>query len=293
MAQVVGGFATSHVPSIGAAIAKGTTQDAYWKPFFDAFPPVRAWLAREKPDVAVVIYNDHGLGHFLDKMPTFAIGAAERYENADEGWGIPVLPPVPGHAALSWHMIESLVADEFDVAMCQELLVDHAFTLPLKLMYPDAGSAAHPSWPIRTVPVTINSVQHPLPSALRCWKLGRAIGRALASWRGPEKIVVVATGGLSHQLDGARAGFINKAFDLFCLDKIVSDPQALTSLSNREIIERAGSQGVELLCWIAMRGALQGRVSKVTSSYHVPVSNTGGAVLLMRNEGRPATLAAE
>ncbi|MDP2356599.1 MAG: class III extradiol dioxygenase family protein [Beijerinckiaceae bacterium] len=287
MANVIGGLATSHVPSIGGAIAKGLQQDPYWKPFFDAFDPIHEFLEREKPDVAVVIYNDHGLSHFLDKMPTFAVGAAEEYKNADEGWGIPVLPPFAGHAALSWHIIESLVNDEFDITSCQEHLVDHAFSLPLKLMYPDA------KWPVRTVPITINSVQHPLPSALRCWKLGQAIGRALESWPGAEKIVVLGTGGLSHQLDGARAGFINKDFDLLCLDKIVNDPVALTKYSNKEIIELAGSQGVELMCWIAMRGALQGRVSKLHSTYHVPISNTGGAVLLMENKPRPHAMAAE
>ncbi|MBX9759135.1 MAG: protocatechuate 3,4-dioxygenase [Beijerinckiaceae bacterium] len=287
MANAIGGLATSHVPSIGGAIAKGQQQSEYWKPFFDAFEPVHEWLEREKPDVAVVIYNDHGLSHFLDKMPTFAIGAADEYRNADEGWGIPVLPPFAGHAALSWHIIESLVNDEFDITMCQEHLVDHAFSLPMKLMYPDG------KWPVRTVPVTINSVQHPLPSALRCWKLGQAIGRALDSWPGAEKIVVVGTGGLSHQLDGTRAGFINKDFDLLCLEKIVDDPVALTKYSNKEIIELAGSQGVELMCWIAMRGALQGRVSKLHSTYHVPISNTGGAVMLMENNPRTKALAAE
>ena len=289
MAHIVGGFATSHVPSIGGAIAKGLQQDPYWKPFFDGYKPVHAWLDKVKPDVAVVIYNDHGLSHFLDKMPTFAVGAADEYQNADEGWGIPVLPPFPGHSALSWHLIESLVADEFDITTCQEQLVDHAFSLPMKLMYPDAGAA----WPVRTVPITINSVQHPLPSAARCWKLGQAIGRALDSWPGDEKIVVVGTGGLSHQLDGKRAGYINKDFDLLCLDKIVSDPEALTKYSNKEIIELAGSQGVELMCWIAMRGALTGRVSKAHSLYHVPISNTGGAIMLMDNEEKPRALAAE
>ncbi len=177
--------------------------------------------------------------------------------------------------------------DEFDITMCQEHLVDHAFSLPMKLMYPDS------KWPVRTVPITINSVQHPLPSALRCWKLGQAIGRALESWPGAEKIVVLGTGGLSHQLDGQRAGFINKDFDLLCLEKIVDDPVALTKYSNKEIIELAGSQGVELMCWIAMRGALQGRVSKLHSTYHVPISNTGGAVMLMENKPRPKALAAE
>ena len=282
MARIIGGLSTSHVPSIGAAIARGEQKTPYWKPFFDAFDPVHDWLAKEKPDLAIVIYNDHGLNFFLDKMPTFAVGAAHAYHNADEGWGIPVLPSFEGDAALSWHLIESLVSDEFDVTMCQEMLVDHAFTLPVKLMYPDAGAR----WPIKAIPVTINSVQHPLPTAARCWKLGQAIGRALDSWPSDMKIVVLGTGGLSHQLDGERAGFINKDFDLLCLDKIVNDPEALTRYSNREIIELAGSQGVELMTWIAMRGALTGRVGKVSSTYHVPISNTGGAVMLLSNEPR-------
>ncbi len=289
MARIIGGLTTSHVPSIGGAIARGEQQTPYWKPFFDAFIPVHEWLAKEKPDLAIVIYNDHGLNFFLDRMPTFAVGAAARYDNADEGWGIPVLPSFEGDTELSWHMINGLVHDEFDITMCQEFLVDHAFTLPLKLMYPNAG----PTWPIKAIPVTINSVQHPLPSAARCWKLGQAIGRAVESFPKDLKVVVLGTGGLSHQLDGARAGFINKPFDLMCMDKIVNDPVALTRFSNREIIEQAGSQGVELMTWIAMRGALSGRVDTVTSMYHAPISNTGGAVMLLSNEPAPARLAAE
>ena len=289
MARIIGGLTTSHVPSIGGAIARGEQQTPYWKPFFDAFIPVHEWLAKEKPDLAIVIYNDHGLNFFLDRMPTFAVGAAARYDNADEGWGIPVLPSFEGDTELSWHMINGLVHDEFDITMCQEFLVDHAFTLPLKLMYPNAG----PTWPIKAIPVTINAVQHPLPSAARCWKLGQAIGRAVESFPKDLKVVVLGTGGLSHQLDGARAGFINKPFDLMCMDKIVNDPVALTRFSNREIIEQAGSQGVELMTWIAMRGALSGRVDTVTSMYHAPISNTGGAVMLLSNEPAPARLAAE
>ena len=289
MARIIGGLTTSHVPSIGGAIARGEQQTPYWKPFFDAFIPVHEWLAKEKPDLAIVIYNDHGLNFFLDRMPTFAVGAAARYDNADEGWGIPVLPSFEGDTELSWHMINGLVHDEFDITMCQEFLVDHAFTLPLKLMYPNAGAR----WPIKAIPVTINSVQHPLPSAARCWKLGQAIGRAVESFPKDMKVVVLGTGGLSHQLDGTRAGFINKPFDLMCMDKIVNDPVALTRFSNREIIEQAGSQGVELMTWIAMRGALSGRVDTVTSMYHAPISNTGGAVMLLSNEPAPARLAAE
>ena len=172
MARIIGAVTTSHVPAIGRAIARQLQQDPYWKPFFDGFNPVRQWLAEVKPDVVIVLYNDHGLNFFLDKMPTFAVGAAPSYSNADEGWGIPAVPTLPGDAALSWQLIESLVAEDFDLTTCQEMLVDHAFTLPMALLWPDQA------WPVRTIPVCINTVQAPLPSAARCYRLGEAIGRA-------------------------------------------------------------------------------------------------------------------
>ena len=282
MADVIGGIGTTHVPAIGGAIAKGLQADPYWSPFFNAFPPIHRWLENTKPDVVVVFYNDHGLNFFLDKMPTFAVGADAQYKNADEGWGLPVSQPFPGDEKLSWHLIESLVENEFDITMCREMLVDHAFTIPLSLLWPGKDSR-----PVRTVPISINTVQHPLPSAARCHKLGQTVGRALASYKSDDKILVVGTGGLSHQLDGTRAGFINKEFDLMCMDKIVHDPQALTRLSALEIVEKAGSQGVELLNWIAMRGALTGHVAKVHESYHIPISNTASAVLLLENDAQP------
>jgi protocatechuate 4,5-dioxygenase beta chain len=279
MAQIVGGIATTHVPSIGNAIAKGLQHDPYWKPFFDGFPPAHKWLAKVKPDVVVVVYNDHGLNFFLDKMPTFSVGAAAEYRNEDEGWGLPVSKPYPGDAKFSWHLIESLVADEFDITVCQEMLVDHAFTIPLSLLWPGADVR-----PVRTVPVVVNTVQHPLPSIARCLKFGKAIGRAIESYEQDMKVLVVGTGGLSHQLDGTRAGFINKDFDMMCLDKIVNDPEALTRYSIPDLVEQAGSQGVELLNWIVMRGALTGRVSKLHSNYHIPISNTASAMLMLENE---------
>jgi protocatechuate 4,5-dioxygenase beta chain len=278
MATLIGGITTSHVPAIGRAIARDLQADPYWKPFFDGFPPVHAWLERVKPDVAVVLYNDHGLNFFLDKMPTFAVGAAPEYRNADEGWGIPVVPPFKGEQDLSWHLIESLVAEEFDLTTCQEMLVDHAFTLPMALLFP--GSAA---WPVTTVPVCINTVQLPLPSAQRCFKLGQAIGRAIRSWDVAKRVVVVGTGGLSHQLDGERAGFINKDFDLKFMDSLVDDPTWATRYSITELVELAGTQGVELLMWLATRGALDGSVRKVHANYHIPISNTAAGLMVLEN----------
>jgi protocatechuate 4,5-dioxygenase, beta chain len=275
MATILGMLTTSHVPAIGGAIAKGLQQDAYWKPFFDGFAPVREWLARARPDIAVVFYNDHGLNFFLDKMPTFAVGAAPEYRNADEGWGLPTLPPFRGAPELSWHIIEHLVRREFDITSCQEMLVDHAFTLPLKLFWPDGDC------PVLTVPVCINTVQHPLPSARRCLALGRAVGEAVASWPGNRRVVMIGTGGLSHQLDGERAGFINKPFDLKFMDTLIAEPEWATQYSIHELVEKTGTQGVELLMWLAARGAVPGRVREVHRNYHLPISNTAAGMMAL------------
>ena len=278
MAKILGAVTTSHVPAIGNAIAKGLQDDPYWKPFFRGWDGVHSWLAKTKPDVAVVVYNDHGLQFFLDKLPTFAVGAAGEYRNADEGWGLPTLPPYRGNADLSWHMIESLVADEFDITTCQEMVVDHAFTLPLKLMWPDGDVC-----PVATVPVAVNTVQHPLPTPTRCYKLGRALGRAIESYPEDLKIVLLGTGGLSHQLDGPRAGFINKQFDAMCMEKLVGDPEALTRYSIDDLVEQAGTQGVEVINWLIARAALGGKVSEVHRNYHIPISNTASGIMVLAN----------
>jgi protocatechuate 4,5-dioxygenase, beta chain len=276
MAQIIGSVMTSHVPAIGGAIARGVQEEPYWKPFFQGFDPVHAWLAQAKPDVVVVFYNDHGLNFFLDKMPTFAIGAAAEYRNADEGWGLPVAAPFAGDPSLSWHLIESLIVRDFDLTTCQEMLVDHAFTVPMKLLWPQGC-------PVRTVPIAINTVQHPLPSASRCLALGRAVGEAIESYRGHERVLIIGTGGLSHQLDGTRAGHINKEFDLLCLDKVSKDPAFLTRYSNHELVSLAGTQGIEILMWIAARGALQHRVREVHRNYHIPISNTAAGMLALES----------
>lgn len=278
MARIVGGITTSHIPAIGNAISREMFEDPYWKPFFDAYPRAREWLDEVKPDVAIVVYNDHGLNFFLDKMPTFAIGAAPQYTNDDEGWGLQPLPPYQGDPELSWHIINSLVADEFDICSCQEMLVDHGFTVPMSLMWPDRSKMT-----VRSIPVAVNTVQHPLPTPARCFKLGQAIGRAVQSFPKDLKVVVLGTGGLSHQLDGQRAGFINKEFDLMCMEKIVSDPEALTRYSIHDLVRLAGAQGAELILWLIMRGTMTGTVSKVHSNYHIPISNTGAGLLVLEN----------
>jgi len=278
MARIIGGIATTHVPAIGKAIAENKQDDPYWRPFFKGFDFVHGWLARNRPDIAVVFYNDHGLNFFLDKLPTFAVGAAQTYRNEDEGWGIPVARSIAGDPAFSWHLINSLVADEFDITICQEMLVDHAVTVPMALMWPGQ------SWGgIRIVPVSINTVQHPLPSMARCLKLGRSIGNAIEAYQQDVRVLVVGTGGLSHQLDGTRAGFINKEFDQLCLNKIVNEPEHLTQYSTHDLVVKAGAQGVEFLNWMAMRGALPGHVVEMHRNYHIPISNTAAATVVLES----------
>lgn len=275
MAQIIGGVTTSHVPAIGRAIAKNLQQDAYWKPFFDGFAPVHRWLATARPDVVVVLYNDHGLNFFLDKMPTFSVGAAPQYVNADEGWGIPQVPAFTGDQDLSWHLINRLIDDEFDLTTCQEMLVDHAFTLPMALLWPDQA------WPVKVVPVCINTVQFPLPSAKRCFALGEAIGRAIRAWPTEQRVMLLGTGGLSHQLDGERAGFMNRDFDLQFMESLIHDPRWATQFSIHELVEKSGTQGVELLMWLATRAALGERVTRVHQNYHIPISNTASGLMVM------------
>jgi protocatechuate 4,5-dioxygenase beta chain len=278
MAKIIGGLTSSHIPAVGNAIDQEKFDHPYWKPFFDGFPVIHKWLDEHKPDVAINIYNDHGLGFFLDQMPTFAIGAAHQYKNEDEGWGIPQLAPFPGAPEVSWHIIESMVGDHFDITSCQELAVDHGFVVPMQLFWP--GAPHNPDMPL-TVPISANTVQHPIPTLGRALDFGRALRKAVLSYPKNIKVVIMGTGGLSHQLDGERAGFINRKFDEYCMDKIVTDPDELTKISRMELVEKAGSQGTEFLMWLMMRGALGDKVNLVHSNYHIPISNTGAGTMLM------------
>lgn len=277
MAKLIGTLGTSHIPAIGGALHKGRQQEPYWKPFFDGYTAVHEWLGQVKPDVAVVFYNDHGLNFFLDKMPTFAVGAAPTYHNADEGWGIPTLPPFKGELDLSWHLINTLVEKDFDIVSCQEMLVDHAVTLPLKLFWPEGDC------PVTLVPICINTVQWPLPNPKRAYALGSAVGEAIAAWDSDKTVVVIGSGGLSHQLDGERAGFINRDFDLQFMESMYTDPEWATRFSIHELVEQAGTQGVEVLMWLAMRATLArgAAVRKVHDNYHVPISNTATGLLAL------------
>jgi protocatechuate 4,5-dioxygenase beta chain len=278
MAKIIGGITTSHIPAVGNAISQGLTQDHYWKRFFDGYKPVHDWLEEKKPDVIIVVYNDHGLNFFLDKAPTFAIGCADKYENADEGWGLKPTAPFTGDAQFSWHLAESLINQEFDMCTCQEMLVDHGFVNPVRVLYGD-----HEQWPVTTIPLAVNTVQHPLPSAKRCYKLGQALKQAIESYPENLNVVVVGTGGMSHQLQGERAGIIDIDYDLATMESMINDPSWFYNQTNAEIIEKAGTEGIETIMWLVMRGALDDDVKLVHKHYHAPISNTGAGVLVLEN----------
>lgn len=284
MAEVIWGLATSHVPSIGAAMDRGKTEDESWKDLFDGYAPARAWLAAHRPDVAIVIYNDHANGVDLDVVPTFAIGTSDHYDVADEGFGKRPVPDVVGHPELSLHLLESLVDEGFDMTVFQELDVDHGLTVPLSVWTPDPGEA----WPCPVVPLLVNVIQYPQPTAARCYALGQALGRAIASFPQDIAVGVLGTGGMSHQLAGARAGFINPEFDAMFMEAVETDPERLTQLSRQDYVREAGSEGIEMIMWLVMRGAMAAEVTKVHSHYFVPASNTAAAVALFDNRA-PAT----
>jgi protocatechuate 4,5-dioxygenase beta chain len=277
MAQIIGGLATSHVPIIGRTMAANKQSEVAFKPFFDAFAPVHAWIDAARPDAVILLYNDHGLNFFLDNMPTFAVGAANAYRNADEGWGEPASRSFAGDAALSWHLVNALIADEFDISTCQEMVLDHAGITALDLAW-DRESDIPP-----IVPIVINAVRPPFPTPMRCWRFGQALGRAIKSFAPARKVLVIASGGLSHEL--GQFGKINESFDRLCMDKIVTDPEALAAYSNDRIVDLAGAQGLELVNWIVMRGALAGAVGTIASIYHAPISHTGGAMMLLAPAG--------
>ncbi len=276
MARIIAGIGTSHVPSIGVAYDQGRTGEPDWKPLFDGYKPVQEWLREEvRPDIAIVVYNDHGADFFFDKYPTFAVGAADIYPVGDEGWGRRPLPDFPGDAEFSWHLCNELVYDEFDITICQELEVEHGFMVPMHLCF-----SHDPEWPVRTVPIAVNVIQHPLPTALRCWKLGQAIRRAVARYPDDLRVVILGTGGMSHQLNGARFGHLNSTFDQDFLDKIEAAPGLLTELTHQTIMEEAGAEAVELIMWLVMRGALSEQVTRVHRNYYAPMTTGMGLIAL-------------
>ena len=279
MAKLIGGLGTSHVPSIGAAIDKGLRDTPDWKPFFDGYIPGQDWVKEHKPDVAVVIFNDHGNSFFLDKVPTFAVGCAEEYRPVDEGWGPRAIPPFKGAVDFSWHFIDTLIENRFDPMICQEIEVDHGIQVPMELFW---GRPAE--WPVRVVPIFVNVIQYPIPLPSRCYEMGRVLRQAIESYPGNERFVVLGTGGLSHQLQGARAGFVNPQADQAFLNDIATDPDKLANMSREQYVEMFGSEGAELMMWLVMRGAMDRDVVIRHKHYFVPASMTGAGMIVMENK---------
>lgn len=276
MGRIVAGIGTSHVPSIGGAYDRGKTATAAWKPLFDAYVPVREWLRELQPDVCIMVYNDHGADFFFDKYPTFAVGCADSYPIADEGFGVRPLPPIRGDLAFSQHLCTSLVYDEFDITVCQEMAVEHGFLVPMHLCF----DPQQDGWPVAAIPVEVNVLQHPLPTARRCYRLGQAIRRAVDSYDRDIKVAIIGTGGMSHQLTGPNFGAMDPAEDQRFLDLIESDPDRLTGLTHEALMRKYGVEGIELIMWLVMRGALSANATRVHRNYYAPMTTGMGLITL-------------
>src|SRR6201988_2593431 len=269
MARITSSVYTSHVPAVGAALDLGKTAEAYWQPLFKGYEFSKKWIQDQKPDVIFLVYNDHATAFSLEIIPTFAIGTAAEFPVADEGWGPRPVPKVIGHPELASHIAQSVIQDDFDLTIVNKMDVDHGLTVPLSLMFGQPQA-----WPCRIIPLPVNVVQYPPPTGNRCFQLGKAIRKAVESYPEDLRIVIFGTGGMSHQLQGPRAGLINRKFDTNFLDKLVTDPVALTPIPFLEYVREAGSEAIELVMWLIARGALDARVREVYRFYHVPTSNT-------------------
>jgi len=283
-ARITASVYTSHVPAVGAAIDQGRTQEPYWQPVFAGYEPSRRWLAAHTPDVVVLVYNDHASAFDLNLIPTFAIATADEFQPADEGWGPRPVPPVRGHPALAAHIAQSVIQSDFDLAIVHRMDVDHGLTVPLSLL---CGQPAR--WPFRVIPFAVNVVHYPVPSGRRCFQLGQAIRRAIESYDEPLSVQVWGTGGMSHQLQGPRAGLINRAWDARFVDRLIADPEDLSRLPHIDYVREAGSEAIELVMWLIARGAMADAAggpppTVVHRFYHVPASNTAVGHLILEEQ---------
>jgi protocatechuate 4,5-dioxygenase, beta chain len=283
MARITASVYTSHVPAIGAALDLGKTQEPYWQPVFQGYEFGQQWMKDNQPDVVILVFNDHATAFSLDMIPTFAIGTAAEYQPADEGWGPRPVPRVIGHPELSAHIAQSVIQQDFDLTIVNKMDVDHGLTVPLSLM---CGQPQ--AWPCPVIPFAVNVVQYPVPSGRRCYNLGKAIAKAVASFDEDLNVHIWGTGGMSHQLQGPRAGLINKDFDNAFLDKLIDDPEAAASIPHIDYVREAGSEGIELVMWLIARGAMAdaaggAKPKAVRRFYHVPASNTAVGHLILEN----------
>ncbi|ACF03671.1 Protocatechuate 4,5-dioxygenase [Rhodopseudomonas palustris TIE-1] len=283
MARITASVYTSHVPAIGAAIDMQKTGEDYWRPVFKGYEFSKQWLKDQKPDVIFLVFNDHATAFSLDLIPTFAIGTAAEYQPADEGWGPRPVPKVVGHPRLAAHIAQSVIQDDFDLTIVNKMDVDHGLTVPLSLMCGEPQA-----WPCPVIPFAVNVVQYPVPSGRRCYMLGQAIGRAIRSYDEDLNVQIWGTGGMSHQLQGPRAGLINREWDNAFLDQIINDPDGLSQKPHIDYVREAGSEGIELVMWLIARGAMSdvagGPKPKVAHRfYHVPASNTAVGHLILEN----------
>jgi protocatechuate 4,5-dioxygenase beta chain len=284
MAKITASVYTSHVPAIGAALDLGKSSEPYWQPVFKGYDFSKHWMAENKPDVIFLVYNDHATAFSLDMIPTFAIGTAAEFTPADEGWGPRPVPKVIGHPELAAHIAQSVIQQDFDLTIVNKMDVDHGLTVPLSLM---CGQPQ--AWPCPVIPFAVNVVQYPVPSGRRCFELGKAIRKAIESFDQPLNVQIWGTGGMSHQLQGPRAGLINREFDNAFLDHLISDPDGLASKPHIDYVREAGSEGIELVMWLIARGAMAdvagGPAPKVAHRfYHVPASNTAVGHLILENK---------
>jgi aromatic ring-opening dioxygenase catalytic subunit (LigB family) len=279
MSEIVGGIGIAHTPSMGYQFDQGKKAgfDPQWQPWYDGTRPVQQWLEDSGATRLIVIYNDHMNYFDLKTYPTFAMGMSEHFPQADEGYGLRDFPGLDGDPAFAWAVARSLVNDGFDLTFCQELELDHGVYswLPYLLEAP---------WPLKVLPIAVNMLMHPLPTPQRLRQLGTALRQAVLNDGLNERVVVLGTGGMSHQIHGTRFGMANERWDRYFLDAIESDFENLLEIPMEKIMRGAGSDAVELSMWYTMRAALSTQAKRAYSFYTLPVL-TGCGVIALNESG--------
>jgi 2,3-dihydroxyphenylpropionate 1,2-dioxygenase len=234
--------------------------------FLGAYRRLGERLAAARPDAIVALTVEHWANFFLNGMPAFCIGRANHYDGPVEEWLRLPSARVPGEPKLSADLIDACLEGGFDPSFSDELLLDHATFLPLHFLNPNLAAPV--------VPIIINTLTPPMPSARRCFALGQLLGATLR--QNPKRIALLASGGLSHWPGEAKHGKINTSFDNRFLEALLAgDGAKLAGYTHEEINSAAGSGGHEIRTWIALAGAMQSWKAELVAYEPVAAWATG------------------
>ena len=266
---------------------RDSPSEPYWKPLFDGHPArTRVDGARTRPTWSSSCSTTTATRSASTSSRRLRSAPDDDFDPGRRRLGVPRrCRSSIGHPELAAHIAQSVILDEFDLTLVNEMPVDHGCTVPLSIMFDQPVE-----WPCRIIPLAVNVVQYPVPTGRRCLALGQAIRRAIDTFDEDLTVHVWGTGGMSHQLQGPRAGLINQAWDNQWLARMIDDPADLAQVPHVDYVREAGSEGIELVMWLIARGSMSDLAGgpapdEAHRLYHVPASNTAVGQLILEDRG--------